>query len=107
MGTKVWDVASDKDDVVRFVLRRSEWQTLITALASGASRNEKAWEGLDVLRHAQIDIEASAMVKALTQIAKYAQVQKPDRNDMTIIRMAAETGLKEGAPEAKEEIKAA
>jgi hypothetical protein len=107
MIMKVWDTATDKDDVVRFVLRRSEWHALIDALASSASQNSKAWDGLDVLRLAEVDVEASAMVKALTQIVKYTHVRKPDHNDMTIIRTAAETGLKEGAPKAEKESQAA
>lgn len=101
---KVWDVTTDKDDVVRFVLRREEWQTLIKALAGSCSTHSEAWEGLDVLRNAEVDVNASAMVKALTQIIRYAAVRRPDGE---IIRRYAETGLKEGAPEAKEEAKAA
>ena len=103
----VWDATADKDDVIRFVLRREEWNTLITGLATNLTRSEACWNALEVLRHAQIDVEASAMVKALTQILKYAQVHKPDRNDMEIIRAAAERGLRDGAPEAKAVAKAA
>jgi hypothetical protein len=100
--TTAWNSTTEDDDVIRFVLRRKEWHRLITALAGSCTRNADAWDGLDVLRNAQIDVRASAMVKALTQIVKYAQVTKPDRNDMEIIRHTAERGLKDGAPEAKE-----
>lgn len=98
-----WEGTRDKDDVIRFVLRRSEWDTLIEGLASNLTQSEKSWNALEVLRHAQINVEASAMVKALTQIVKYAQVQKPDRNDMEIILQTARHGLRDGAPEAKEQ----
>jgi hypothetical protein len=98
----VWDSPED-DDVVRFVLRRSEWNTLIDGLATHLTRSEQSWNALEVLRHAQIDVEASAMVRALTQIVKYANVRKPDHNDMEIIRSTAEHGLRDGAPEAKEQ----
>jgi hypothetical protein len=98
-----WEGTRDKDDVIRFVLRRSEWNTLIEGLATNLTQSEKSWNALEVVRHAQIDVEASAMVKALTQIVKYAQVHKPDRNDMEIILQTAKRGLQDGAPEAKEQ----
>lgn len=104
MGRKVWDATTNEDDVIRFVLRRKEWHVLIEALASSCSHNDKAWNGLDVLRTAEVDVEASALVKALEQIHEYAS---GGRTDASTIRIIAERGLKEGAPEAKEEAKAA
>jgi hypothetical protein len=70
------------------------------------TRTEASWKALEVLRHAQIDVEASVMVKALVQIVKYSQVTKPDKNDMEIIRATAERGLREGAPESLEQVEA-
>jgi len=101
-----WNMTTDDDDVIRFVLRRREWNTLIDGLAANMTKSEAAWNAIEVLRHAQIDVEASMMVKALTQIVKYAQVRKPDRGDMEIILDTAKRGLREGAPEAKEHVEA-
>jgi hypothetical protein len=96
----VWNTTTDDDDVIRFVLRRKEWHALIKGLATNMSRNQEAWDAMEVLRHAVLDVEASAMVKALTQVVKYAHNTTPDKNDMEIIRITAERGLRDGAPEA-------
>lgn len=69
---KAWE--TDKADVVRFVLRRSEWSLLIEALAGAAAwatedRRRKVWDALDVLRAAEVDMDTTPLLKALTTIA--------------------------------------
>lgn len=67
---KVWD--TKPSDVVRFVLRRDEWDALIKSVASGCamSRDDAPWRGLEVLENARVDVDASAMVAALEKIVE-------------------------------------
>lgn len=86
----------EETDVIRFVLRRSEWILLIEALAGAAGRipsdsREKIWQALGVLKVAEDDINTSAMVKALSEIAKYTEHRED--NKTTIIHAMAVNGL--------------
>lgn len=94
---KVWEI--EGTDIVRFVLSRDEWHLLIEAIAgvtawSRPEQREKMWKALDVLKTAEVDIDASAMVIALNKIIDFAKgIRKPDDNDITIIKQMASSGL--------------
>lgn len=95
---KVWDI--EDTDIVRFVLTRAEWQTLITGIASctGYMRpafREKAWNALEVLQKAEDDIDASALTTGLHKIAEYAKSLK-DQNERTILQSYVKVALNKG-----------
>lgn len=91
---RVWEM--DKVDVLRFVLSRADWHILIEAIAGAAAwapqdRRGKMWDALEVLRNAEEDIDASALMKALAKIAEYTKNLKG--NDAQIIHAIASGAL--------------
>jgi predicted nucleic acid-binding protein len=99
---KVWD--RDGKDIVRFVLTREQWRTLIEAIA-GASvyarddSRDKVWAAMGILRNAEEEVDASRMADALREILELVKRDGGlDRNDAFLIRLAAQAGLGELQP---------
>jgi hypothetical protein len=92
---RVWE--KDADDIVRLVLRRKEWQLLIEGIVGATVWGKpedryKAWDALEVLRHAEDDFDASALIAALRTIAGYTRGKKD--SDSEIINGIATDALK-------------
>src|ERR1044071_4536007 len=94
---KVWD--RDGKDIVRFVLTREQWRTLIEAIA-GASvyarddSRDKVWAAMGILRNAEEEVDASRMADALREILDLQGGHGAlPRNDFVLSRRAAQGGL--------------
>lgn len=86
---KVWE--QETGDIMRFVVSREQWETLVKALASSCSTNEHCWAGLEVLRTAVEDVDASEMAKCLREVLRFT---KKRRNfDEQMANEWAERGL--------------
>lgn len=96
---KVWQ--QEDTDIVRFVLKRTEWDALIRALAGAASRFDGAWAGLDILKTAEVDIETSKLVGALDHLQKYVIgcKEKMDKGDAQVILQIVKTALADSGGE--------
>lgn len=95
---KVWEM--NPGDIVRFVLTRRQWTTLLKALAGSATHRDEDdrdlnWRAIDILQNCIEDVAASEMKLALEQIADLTK-HKGTHSEQ-IIHCTAKRGLK-GAP---------
>lgn len=87
---KTWEM--ENTDIVRFAITREQWNLLIEAIAGAAvwassDKRDVVWNAFDVLKNAEVDIEASKLVKTLTDIAERTK-NKTYHNDEVIHEMA-------------------
>lgn len=93
---RIWDM--EPTDVMRFVITREQFETLLTALASGSAwgnreRSERFWKALEVLQTCYEDTNASQMVHALTKIAEFTKGRR--NHEETMAHTYAESALKQ------------